>query len=76
MVGWGWGFECQKRLLSSYVVNIILYIYFIAEDIHLRAFIQCNNALRGMVLINTKMDTNQPQNELNIISRLSKARWR
>ena len=58
-----------------------VYIYIIAEDIHLIAFIQCNiekktNAVRGMVLINTKMDTNQPENDLNLISRLSKARWR
>ena len=48
------------------------YIYFIAKDLHLIAYIQCNigkNALRGMVL----NDTSQSENDLNIISCLSKA---
>ena len=61
-------------------INIYIYIYFVAEDIHLIAFIQCTiekkNALRGMVLNNTKTDTHQPENDLSIISRLSKACWR
>ena len=49
-----------------------LYLYFIAEGIHLIAW---KNALYGMVNI-TKTDTSQPENDLNLISRLSKACWR
>ena len=41
------------------------------------AYIQCNierkNALSGMVLNITKTDTSQPENDLDIISCLSKA---
>ena len=47
------------------------YIYCTGEEIHLIAYIQCHigeNALRGMVL----NDTSQPENGLNMISRLSK----
>ena len=45
---------------------------------HLKAYIQCNiekNALGGMVLNIINTNTSQPENDPNIISRLSKACW-
>ena len=65
--------SCEKSFnLHYHTHHAFIYIYFIAEDIHLIAFIQCNiekkiNALRGMMLINTKVDKNQPENDLNLI---------
>ena len=53
-----------------------MYIYFIAEDItshSIHTMLHRKNALRGMVFNVTKTDTSQPENELDIISCLSKA---
>ena len=73
-------FSTQKAFTIIPPLSNIHNIYFIAEDIYLIAYIQCDierkNALRGTVLDITKMDTSLPEKDLNIISCLSKACWR